>query len=301
MPTPIIYCILNQDDTVQTLRLSRSYLSTNAQNPPLSVDSLLVKGKVIITIETVENSLVTSQYGLQQYPIIKDPGFFPNSLQWIYQGHFELKDNTFYRLIVEIKEWDYLAYSSFQSLGEFRLIDPSYPEAREIHLLSDHNLIIHWTRAPNASVYQVGFRVNFKEILNDVTQEKSIIILFATAFWRNDPGAFYTYNFNSNYFYKKIAESILVDNRILRQLTDIDVFVIAGSESVGFYLNAQGLQDPFQFFDYNNLINGQGVFGSCRTVETKGFRLDKQSIDSLAYGKYTTNLNFLDSYGHRND
>ena len=101
---PIVYCILNQNDTIQSLRLSRSYLSNNAQNPPLSSDSLMVKGKVNITIETVENSLVISENRLQPYPISKDSGFFPNDLQWIYQGRFKIKDNTSYRLIVEIKD-----------------------------------------------------------------------------------------------------------------------------------------------------------------------------------------------------
>ncbi|MFA5816316.1 MAG: hypothetical protein WC865_11915 [Bacteroidales bacterium] len=296
---PVVYCILNQDDTIHSLRLSRSYLTKNAQNPPVSIDSLVVKGKVNITIETVENSQVLSENRLLPYPISKDSGFFPSDLQWIYQANFKMKVNTLYRLIIEIKDWDYVAYSSIQSLGDFDLVDPGYPEARKIHLLDDHNPLIHWTRSQNAAVYQVGFRVHFKEIRGDQSQDKSIIILLTTAFYRNDPGAFYTYSINSNFFYKRLAESIPVDNTLLRQFINTDVFVIAGSESIGFYLNAQEKQDPFQFFDYKNLINGQGVFGSCKTKETKGFKIDDQSLDSLAYGSYTKQLNFLDSDGHR--
>ena len=296
---PIVYCILNQDDTIQSVRLSRSYLSTNADYPPVSGDSLMVQGKVNITIETVENSMVVSEYRFEPYRVSKDSGFFPNDNQWIYRCNFRIKDNTFYRLIIEIKDRDYLAYSSFHSPGEFSLIDPAYPEARRIHLLDDHNPLIHWTKSQNAAVYQVGYRVHYREISTDAIEEKSTAVLFTTAFWRNDPGAFYSYTVNSNQFYKRLAGSIPAGNRVLREFISTDVFVIAGSESVGFYLNAQDNQDPFQFLDYKNIINGQGVFGSCKTVETKGFKLDDQSLDTLAYGSYTNQLNFLDSNGHR--
>ncbi len=296
---PVIYCILNQNDTIQSLRLSRSYLSFNADNPPLSSDSLLVNGKVSITIESVENSLVISENKLLPCPVSKDSGFFPGDLHHIYQADFKVEANTLYRLIVEIKDRDYVSYSSFQSLGDFELLDPGYPEARKIHLVDDHNPLIHWTPSLNAAVYQVGFRVNFKEIRGALAVDKSVIILLTTAFYRNDPGAFYTYTVNSNQFYKRLAESIEPDHTLLRQFINADVFVIAGSESIGFYLNAQDNQDPFQFFDYKNLINGQGVFGSCFTRETKGFQIDDQSLDSLAYGSYTKQLNFLDSDGHR--
>lgn len=296
---PIIYCILNQDDTIQSLKLSRSYLSGNAQNPPLSQDSLLIKGEVNLTIETVENSQVTAVDKLKPYLVEKDSGFFPNDSQLIYKGFFKIKENTSYRLIVEIKEWDYLAYSSFLSLGDFKLIDPSYPEAREIHMLDDHNPVIHWTKSQNASVYQVGCRIHYQEIRSDRRENRSMVILFTTVFYRDDPGGFYTYLVNSNQFYKRLSDSMPADPDLLRQLTDVDVFVLAGSESLGFYLSAQLMQDPFQFYDYKNLINGQGVFGSCKTKEMKGFEFDDQSLDSLAYGSLTNQLNFLDSNGHR--
>ncbi len=296
---PIVYCVLNQDDTIQSLKLSRSYLSTNATIPPLSADSLIIPGEVNITIEIVENSKVISVNRLEACSIQKDSGFFPNERNGVYQAFFKIRENTTYRLIIEIKALDYLAYSSFQSLGDFTLVDPAYPEARSIHILDDHNPVIHWTRSNNAAIYQVGFRVNYKEFLDDQSSDKSTIILFTTVFNRTDPGAFYTYTVNSNQFYNRLAAAIPQDDKVLRQFESIDALVIAGSESLGFYLNSQQMQDPFQFYEYKNLINGQGVFGACKTRETKGFKIDDQSIDSLAYGTYTKHLNFLDSDGHR--
>jgi len=129
--------------------------------------------------------------------------------------------------------------------------------------------------------------------------DKTLNILFATTFRRDDPGAFYSYTVNSNQFYKKLAELIPSDSSLLRRYSGTDVFVVAGSESVGFYLNSLQGQDPFQFFDYKNIFNGQGLFGSLLTAETKDFQFDDQSIDSLAYGSFTKQLNFLDSDGHR--
>lgn len=296
---PVVYCLLNQDDTVQSLRLSRSYLSKNALYPPASDDSLAISGEVSVTIETVEDSQVVSQHKLMPFPISKDSGFFPNDLQWIYKGNFPIRENTSYRMIIEIKEWDYLTFSSIRSLGDFKLVDPAYPEKRKIHLVDDHNPVVHWTRSQNAAVYQVGFRVHYKEYCNEISVEKSIIIHFTTVYYRDDPGSFYSYTLNSNQFYKRLAESIPVDPTVLRQFVGADVFVIAGSESVGFYLLALERQDPFQLFDYKNVINGLGIFGALKTVATEDFKIDDQSLDSLAYGSDTKQLNFLDSDGHR--
>jgi hypothetical protein len=298
---PIVYCVLNQDDTVQQLRLARSYLSYNATNPPLSADSLLVGGKVNITIEEVGNSLVTAVNPMLPFLAPKDSGFFPGTANRIYRGSFQVKDNTLYRLIVEIKGMDYLAYSSFMSLGDFELVDPAYPLVRKIHLVDDHNPLIHWTRCPNAAVYQVGYRVHYTEFREDVAEDKTVVILFATAFYRNDPGAFYSFTVNSNQFYKRMAETLKADSGLLRKIATIDTFVIAGSESLGFYLSSYVQQDPFFTVDFRNVLNGQGIFGSCRTREAPGFMLDDQSIDSLAYGFYTAKLNFLDSNGHRKE
>lgn len=296
---PIVYCVLNQDDTIQNLRLARSYLSFDASRPPASADSLQFGGKVSITIEEVDHSLVSAVIPMLPFLVSKDSGFFPGSGNRVYRGAFPIRDNTLYRLIVEIKEMDYLAYSSFVSLGDFEVVDPAYPEVRKIHLVDDHNPVIHWTQCQNAAVYQVGYRVHYNEFMEGETLGKTVIILFTTVFYRNNPGAFYSYTVNSNQFYKRMAESIKADSTLLRQLTSIDAFVMAGSESVGFYMSSFMQQDPFYSAEYRNMVNGQGLFGSCRTVEALEFMLDDQSIDSLAYGSLTRQLNFLDRNGHR--
>jgi len=298
---PIVYCILNQDDSVQHLRISRSYLSTNGLIPPGSSDSLTIPGEVNLSIEVVENKQVTDHYLFEPISIQKDSGFFPSDVNGIYQGIFSIKENTLYRLIVEIQEWDYVSYSSFVTVGDFQLVDPSYPEVRDIHMLEDHNPVIHWTRSLNAAVYQVGIRVHYQEMIAEQIDSKSLLFLFTTTFYRDDPGSFYSYSINSNQFYKRMAESIRIDPAYLRKITGIDICVIAGSESVGVYMTTQESQDPFQVFDYTNMINGLGIFGSCKTIEARGFKLDDQSLDSLAYGKMTKSLNFLDSNGFRKE
>lgn len=296
---PIVYCVLNQDDTVHYLRISRSYLSTNGTIPPASSDSLTIPGELSISVEVIDNNEVAGHFPFEPIPIQKDTGFFPHSVNGIFQGIFAIKGNTLYRLILEIKEWDYVAYSSFVTLGDFQLVDPAFPKVRDIHMLEDHNPIIHWTKSQNAAVYQVGLRVHYQEMKAEQIENKSLLFLFTTTFYRDDPGSFYSYSINSNQFYKKMSESIQVDPACLRKFTGLDVCVIAGSESVGVYMTTQEQQDPFQVYDYTNMINGQGIFGSSKTVETKGFKLDDQSLDSLAYGNMTQSLNFFDSNGYR--
>ncbi|MDD4646450.1 MAG: hypothetical protein PHY99_10730 [Bacteroidales bacterium] len=298
---PIVYCILNQDETLQSVRLTRSYLMRNGQVLPGSSDSLNVPGKVNLSIERVENSQVTETNILKPVAVQKDLGVFPSDKLLIYQAQFRVLENTSYRLIMEIKDWDYVSYSSMVTVGDFDLVDPAYPEGRKIHVLEDHNPQIHWTKSQDAAVYQIGFKIHYLEMQNDTTLVKSVSIPFLTAFYRDDPGGFYTYSVNSNKFYIQMAESLPADSTLLRQFLSADVYVMAGNESLGFYLNAQERLDPFMMTDYKNILNGQGVFGSYKTKINKGFLFDDQTLDSLAYGSFSKQLNFLDSDGHRNN
>jgi hypothetical protein len=297
----VVYCLLNQNDTTQKIRLSRTYLSSNGQTSPLSEDSLIINDNLRVTVEAYTDLNLIGTYSFHSVDMTKDSGFFPSGNQYYFESFFPILNQATYRLIVEIKDRDYIAFSSIAALGDFSLIDPAYPAGRAIHILDDHNLIFHWTKCNNAAVYQVGFRLNFREINGDSIQEKSVPILFTTVFVRDDPGLFYSYSVNSTQYYKKLAELIPVNNQVLREFISIDSFVIAGSESLGIYLNALNNQDPFHIYDYKNILNGTGLFGSIRTRKTDGFQLDRQSLDTLAYGRFTNQLNFLDSDGHRKD
>ena len=56
--TPVVWCLLDQDQDIQTLRLSRSYVSYQASLPPDSHDSVLLNRAIDIALEQVSGDLV---------------------------------------------------------------------------------------------------------------------------------------------------------------------------------------------------------------------------------------------------
>lgn len=298
-PTPVVYCILNQDTTVQYLRLSRSYLTKDASIPTDEPDSILFARVTRVAIEEVIDGQVTKREFFTPVDVVKDSGYFPRQEHWVYRADFTVKPETDYRLIIYIDEYDQIIYSSTYTVGNFEIVNPRYPEVRYIHMLPDHNLSFYWTKSLNAAIYQLGFLMHYLEMKEDQTLEKEILIPLKSIFYLVTTDNLFSFPINSTNFYGYLAKVLPADPMVLRKCLTIDAVVISGGEELGYYMRIQEGGQDFSLMDYSNIKNGIGVFSSKVLRKIEGFKLTEQSIDSLAYGHATTQLNFVDRTGTR--
>ena len=110
-PTPVIYCLLDQDQPIQSLRLSRSYNSYSAHIPPDSPDSILFERALDIALEQVNGDVVEKRAFFHPVDIRKDSGFFPVTEHWIYQTDMEILPEKEYKLIVHLEDKDKIIFS----------------------------------------------------------------------------------------------------------------------------------------------------------------------------------------------
>ncbi|TSA35804.1 MAG: DUF4249 family protein [Porphyromonadaceae bacterium] len=298
-PTPVVYCILDQDSPVQYLRLSRSYLTDNASIPPDEPDSILFARATKVAVEEVIDGKVTKRAFFTPVDIAKDSGYFPRQEHWVYRADFIVKPETDYRLIIYIDEYDQIAYSSCYTVGNFEIINPLYSEVRYIHMLPDHNLSFYWTKSLNAAIYQLGFVMHYLEMKEDQTLEKEILIPLKSIFYLQATDNLFSYPINSTNFYNYLAETLPIDPTVLRKCMTIDAVIISGGEELGYYMRIQEAGQAFNLMDYTNIKNGIGIFSSKVLRRINGFSLTEQSIDTLAYGHATRQLNFVDRTGTR--
>ena len=298
---PVIYCLLNQESSTQYLRLSRSYLSYTGQNVPESADSLVYFSQVEAQLELLEEGEVVETFAFEPHEVIKDTGQFPRDPHWVYKTEHQVKPNHTYRLVVYIVDTDKILYSECKTLSEFKILDPIHPDVRTIHILPDHDPVFRWTSATNAILYQLGFILHFKEIYSDSIVSRSLQIPIRSSFQDGKAVGHYSYPINSTQFYIKIAEQLEEDPGVQRKFTSLDVQVQAGGEDLAYYIQQLQNADPFRIFEFNNLMNSVGVFSAFSLEKVEGFQLTAQCIDSLAYGRFTKKLNFLDRYGNRKD
>jgi hypothetical protein len=298
-PTPVVYCILDQDSTMQYLRLSKSYVVKDASVPIGEPDSILFSRATKVAVEEVVGGEVTRRAYFEPVNVVKDSGFFPYRESWVYRAEFPVRPETDYRLVVYIDEFDHIVYSSTYTVGDFRIVNPLYPEVRYIHMLPDHNLSFYWTKSANAAIYQLGFIMHYEEINEDQVEEKEITIPLKSIFYLNTLDNLIFYPINSSNFYGYLAGHLPVSPTALRRFKSIDAIIISGGEELGYYMRIQETGQDFGLMEFSNISNGIGVFSSRVIRRVNDFHLTDQSIDTLAYGKMTNDLNFVDRTGTR--
>jgi len=79
----------------------------------------------------------------------------------------------------------------------------------------------------------------------------------------------------------------------------LDAFVICGGAELAYLIQNQQGGQTFSLMEYTNIHKGFGVFSSSSQEMKRGFKINDQSLDSLAYGRYTKQLNFTDRFGSR--
>lgn len=298
-PTPVVYCILDQDSPVQYLKLSRSYLAKDGSQPPEGPDSILFARATKVAVEEVINGQVTKRTFFTPVDVVRDSGFFPRNEHWVYQADFTVKPETDYRLIIYIDEFDNIVYSSCYTVGNFQIVNPRYPEVRYLHMLPDHNLSFYWTKSLNAAIYQLGFVMHYLEMNEDQSMEKQMLIPLKSIFYLQTSDNLFSYPINSANFYEYLAGALPADPAVLRKCLTIDAVIISGGEELGYYMRMQEGGQTFSIMDYSNISNGIGIFSSKVLRRIDGFTLTEQSVDSLAYGQATKELNFVDRTGTR--
>ncbi|MCX6223820.1 MAG: hypothetical protein NTV01_03575 [Bacteroidia bacterium] len=224
-PTPVVFCILNQDSTAQYLRLSRSYLTQNASIPPDEPDSILFARATKVAVEEIIGGKVTRSAFFTPVDVTKDSGFFPRQEHWVYRAYFTVKPETDYRLIIYVDEYDKIIYSSCFTVGDFDIVNPLYPEVRYIHMLPDHNLLFYWTKSLNAAIYQLGFVMHYLEMKDDLSTEKEILIPLKSIFYLVTAENLFSFPINSANFYGYLAEVLPVDPLVLRKCLTISAEV----------------------------------------------------------------------------
>lgn len=138
-PIPIIYCLLNPGEEIQTIRLSKSYVSDQGQGLPDSAELIYYQTQVNLAVEKMDGDQAIEHTEFSSVAVQKEQGIFSDEFHLVYQTKMEICGKATYRLVIFIPEEDKLIYAYTKTPGDFSIIDPAYPKLRTIHLMPDHN------------------------------------------------------------------------------------------------------------------------------------------------------------------
>ncbi|TSA32991.1 MAG: hypothetical protein D4R64_14875 [Porphyromonadaceae bacterium] len=166
--------------------------------------------------------------------------------------------------------------------------------------MSLYNNLVEWSWDSHGNYNEPKITLHYQELQNGEWLEKQLTWSFSPfeeKVFIGDRGSKFTY-----YSGLPFTESILthIGGRIkpnpeveARKLISYDLVVFNADPIFGQYLESDKIVSDQIGKPISNVINGLGIFASTSKNGQYGFTLDKNSLDSLVYGRYTKHLKFV--------
>lgn len=304
--TMVVFGLLNKDESVHYIRVSKAFLGKgNALEFAAVTDSTnYAPGVLDVKVDEMLNGNVTRTFTLEAVTdISKDPGIFANPDQVIYK--FEttpgqgINKDAIYKLRAKNTNTGYEISSETPIVGPLTLSLPSI-NLPQITLYPQAPTTIKWKTAGNGKLYEVFIFFKYREYNvntpNDIVAKSVEINLGRTPTDNTDAGRELINSVANATIYQTLANNIseaTATNQMIRLADSLRIEIYIASEQLETYLNinqpSNSLAQERPVF--GNIENGVGLFSS-RGAFKIGYYINDASVDSLKNNFATNKLGF---------
>ena len=294
---PVVYCLLNPQDSIQTVRVSRVFQNRNQLSDwEQTYNRYLSDSTNRIYIESIaengDRTIIDFSYS-QPFRTCNDTLFTCTDLYTCKLKPSHLID---YSLFVFFPETKTMASGKIKPVAPVQLIDPAIVPGRKMVIDPSQAYVIRWLGSLGVAYYQGIFHINYLEKKADEIVSKTISMPLNAILQYPDEGVF-SQNVSGTTLLRTLVDSIPVLDSVSRKIINFDfTFIYGGTELALFSnsgINPLGLSDRVS--DFSNLDNARGVFSSISRLHVYGIPLSDQSIDTISMNPLTKNLNFISS------
>lgn len=311
-PTPVVYGVINPQDSLYQIRLSKSFIGPgNAYNYAKTPDSIYYdEARVFLESRNYNGKAIDK---VELFPVeiqARKEGIFATTPNLAYQTDFKsirlrpeilAQDGIAYEvdlfLLVEIPGLDEPVESSTRLKTEPGIINPK-GNYQKVYFYGEVPFYMEWTHNNPNTYFEIKVVMHYREILENGERE-------AEAHWiltgielneNNFPGGvktIYTYHFRAENFYSQIRAAIPLDPEVKgRAISSVDFIILTSDGAIKDYNDIDQIADDYRGASYTNITNGLGLFSSYNTKGVYNQRLGQRELDSLALGMYTRHLHF---------
>lgn len=298
---PVVYGLLNVNDSIQWLRINKAYLGEgNALLMAQQPDSINYPDILDVRLEEYQsNNLVKTISLVRDSSRLKEDGTFATTPNILYRTNVSdvINSTSRYKLVCYNRESTKTFSASTPVVDNISIEYPVQNSTSEINWTSRFNFIVKWYSVPEGYVYQLKIRLHYSEedINNPANAvEKYVDWVFGEQQPGEDPAGKMQEEFARTLFYQFVAREVKPDNTKRRKIGNVDfIFTVAAKE---FYTYVQVNRPPSgvnQYIpQYTNIDGGIGIFSSRLTQAVLDKKMDLDSKDSLKRGSITGNLGF---------
>lgn len=299
-PVPVVYGLLDPANSIQYVRIGRSYLggTTGVDRPPES-DSTVWNIPHEVYMEEYTDGQKGNTYRFEpDNDIKKDSGFFPVSNLRVYSSAFKPIAGKTYHLYVYFPDLDKMVSAKTMVHGSPEIVDPLPLSIRKINFEPGQPYTIRWYPGLNSGVYQMIFRIYYRDS-SAYGQEFNSADYASEGVYNLETDQMLEYGMGGPAFFTAMAKGIPVITGIVREVVSVEFIMISGNMDLGIHYRS-GLETGSNFTnlaEYSNIGNGIGIFSSRTETRVPNLTLAEVTIDELARGEKTRSLGFKDSKG----
>ncbi len=291
---PVTYCVLDVDDTVQQLRLAKSFFPESGE---LQQDHMTIKRweePVEIYIEEWKDNDHPAVYDF--YPadtIRQDTGFFNNPSFSLYQTAFKPLPNTLYYIYLIFPERNYFSFASTVTVDHTEILNPAAIPGRKVTFSDLDDFIVELRPPPNAEFHQFSFLLTVEEYLS--TGFNLDYFNFGGQVYEENRGQILNHLLNSDRFYLDLIDRYdELSGDEYRRITGLEFVVYSYGTELRLYnrLYNNGAQ-PWEIQSYSSFKNGFGLFSSKSKSRTANLEFSNLTWDLLTGDSRYKPLKFI--------
>ncbi|MEA3447928.1 MAG: hypothetical protein U9Q98_05700 [Bacteroidota bacterium] len=305
---PVVYGLLNQNDSVHYIKLNKAFLGdASAINMARESDSLFYDDAEVY-INQIINGQISKRLNFVAVDTIPKPeGLFANDRNtiYVYEGEIQASNNSgnpyTYELHVNIPSANKHCTSAIELISGARIVDPSSVREIALNNYDIGSVKAKYETGDNGMLYQMVFRFYYLEVTDagDTIKNCPPIEIFGHVKTVSGAGnQIIGLEFPVEKFYDVLLNSIPEKEnvtRLVRYPNSVSFTLHAADENFQIYSSlsepSTGAVQEKPFF--TNINNGVGLFAARLTKQTFN-KVSNPTISTLANDTITEHLNFAD-------
>ncbi|MBI1193646.1 MAG: hypothetical protein GC205_10810 [Bacteroidetes bacterium] len=303
--TPVVWSLLNGQDSIHYVRLQRSFQSEGVSGLISAADPNKIyypSDSVVLEMGEWIGGLEQRRWNLERVigdsiGLPKETGLFAGKPNVLYRFKAALNPDAEYRLRIERlgPSTEYTARTLLvKPFAVFYAANPDFP----IDYADTGSFNVLWASAVGGRLYDGFFQVHYDEWQEGIWQSKTTEypIFRNQVLLASDGPVLMQVKVQNFIFYTGLRSVLPPLPPGRRRFTGLDLNILAAGEEVYLlYLNNQtllGISALYITPTYTNLDGGLGIFSSRSVASSRNIPLTQATLDSLACGGITRALGF---------
>ena len=260
---PVVYCILSPDDSLQQVRLAKSFF------PEKGYDSL---NQMSIERWTEPVEIYLEEWKDPQQPVIhdfypsetilQDTGYFANPSFSLYQARLRPEPGVTYYLYLWFPGRNYYAYAATTVVDHPEVLNPEGIPGRKVTFSDLDDFVVQFRPPANSGFHQFGFLLTIEEYLKSGFRQNRFE--FGSELYEESSGQIALFQLSSERFYLDLLNRYdTITAPAYRKITGVEFVASSYGNELRLYnqLYNNGTQ-PWEIQSYSSFVNGFGLFSS---------------------------------------